>query len=142
MGVGAEWRTYHANKTSEQCSGPCEHSYLIKSSVRNKLSLLGKAGYLVNDKTLVYVNGGWANTQMKRRYMNIDGGDSESHQSWQGGWTAGFGAEYAFHENLTANIEYRYTNVKDKTLYLDLWSRPEKQSVNQNELTVGITYYF
>jgi outer membrane immunogenic protein len=142
LGVGAEWRAYHANKSSEQCSGPCEQSYLMRSSIKNKVSFLAKAGYLVNDKTLLFVNGGWANTQMKRRYTNIDGGDSESHKSWQGGWTVGFGGEYAFHENLTGKIEYRYTNIKDKTMYPDLWSRFEKQDANQSELTAGITYYF
>jgi outer membrane immunogenic protein len=144
LGLGAEFKTYNANNTSEQCDGPCEN-YYIKSSLRNKFSLLAKAGYLVNDKTLLYLNGGWANAQFKRNYFDDDDGgigSGDSFKSWQDGWTLGLGSEYHFYNNLTAKIEYRYTDLGSKTTYSPYFDYNEKQNAHQNEVTAGVAYHF
>ena len=128
----------------EQCDGPCE-TYYIKSSLKNKFSLLAKAGYLVNDKSLLYVNGGWANAQFKRNYFDDDDGgigSGDSLKSWQDGWTLGLGSEYHFYNNLTAKIEYRYTDLGSKTTYSPYYDYYEKQNVRQNEVTAGVAYHF
>ena len=38
------------------------------SSVDQKVSLLAKLGYLINNKTLLFVTGGYSTTEMMRNY--------------------------------------------------------------------------
>jgi outer membrane immunogenic protein len=117
------------------------------SSFENKFSFLGKIGYLVNDKTLAYVKGGWANAQIKRDYTNyLYAAVIESHKSWQDGWTLGVGSEYNFFQNLTAKLEYRYTDLGSKSIYASNMvtdsSFTQTQNTRQNELNVGVAYHF
>jgi outer membrane immunogenic protein len=137
LGLGAEFKTYNAKDTVSW--GGCIYC-TIKSSVENKFSLLAKAGYLINDKTMFYVNGGWANAQIKRDFK--DDYPTPPYKNWQDGWTLGAGGEYSIYQNLTAKIEYCYTDLGDKQISRPTASVYEKQSVYQNELTAGIAYHF
>ena len=114
---------------------------VINSSLEKKFSFLGKIGYLVNDKTLAYIIGGWSNAQIKRDYTNYVS-VVESHKSWQDGWTLGIGSEYNFYQNLTAKLEYRYTDLESKSIYASNYSSTQTQNTRQNELNVGVAYHF
>jgi len=60
------------------------------------------------------------------------------------GWTAGAGAEYAFTDNLSARLEYRYTDLGEKTRYIP----PPVVAISNNnhytasQVMLGVTYHF
>ena len=144
VGIEAEFKSYDANKEGNVTD---IYGYVIQkinSSLEKKFSFLGKIGYLVNDKTLAYVKGGWANAQIKRDYTNENDPTAvvESHKSWQDGWTLGIGSEYNFYQNLTAKLEYRYTDLESKSIYASNYSSTQTQNTRQNELNVGVAYHF
>ena len=144
VGIEAEFKSYDANKEGNVTD---IYGYVIQkinSSLEKKFSFLGKIGYLVNDKTLAYVKGGWANAQIKRDYYTDDTLPAvvESHKSWQDGWTLGIGSEYNFYQNLTAKLEYRYTDLESKSIYASNYSSTQTQNTRQNELNVGVAYHF
>lgn len=146
VGIGAEFKTYNADDTAQQFNATdlTDLCCSIKSSIKNKFSVLAKAGYLLNNKALLYVNGGWANAQIKRSYSDTDFEYVDSYKNWQGGWTLGLGGEFNFFQNMTAKIEYRYTDLGNKTVpnvFNGNWGR-ELHDFHQDELTAGITYRF
>ena len=144
VGIEAEFKSYDANKEGNVTDIIGTVTQKINSSLEKKFSFLGKIGYLVNDKTLAYVKGGWANAQIKRDYTNENDPTAvvESHKSWQDGWTLGIGSEYNFYQNLTAKLEYRYTDLESKSIYASNYSSTQTQNTRQNELNVGVAYHF
>lgn len=80
-------------------------------SVEQRLngSLRGRAGIAL-DRFLVYGTGGLAATGLE--LSNAAGSDDDV--LW--GWTAGAGVESLLTDNITARIEYRYTDYGEATL--------------------------
>jgi outer membrane immunogenic protein len=74
-------------------------------------SLRGRLGYSL-DRFLVYGTGGVAGTQLE--LSSAAGSDEET--LW--GWTAGAGIEGMVLDNVTARIEYRYTDYEDENFNL------------------------
>jgi outer membrane immunogenic protein len=74
-------------------------------------SLRGRAGIAL-DRFLLYGTGGAALTDLELS----GGGVSDDDLLW--GWTAGAGVEGMVTDNITARIEYRYTDYQDKTFTL------------------------
>lgn len=75
---------------------------------RYSFDLTARAGYLVSDKALVYVRGGYANNRVR---TSLDTGtgilrDSENLD----GWLVGGGVEYAITDKISARAEYRYSD--------------------------------
>lgn len=67
-------------------------------------SVRGRIGLPMNS-TLLYMTGGLA-------YGEADiNSPSVSYTDWRTGWTLGGGIEQAFSPNMTARIEYRYTDL-------------------------------
>ena len=142
VGLGLELKAYDIDNKAMLCSHfECNGNYFIKSSIEDKISILAKAGYFVDDHTLLYVNGGWADARTTRENI-ATGLGTESYKIWQQGWSLGFGGEYNFYQNLTAKLEYRYTLYLDEKVDTNLFLAHEKQTLNQNEVTAGITYHF
>jgi outer membrane immunogenic protein len=71
-------------------------------------SLRARAGIAL-DRFLLYGTGGVAATRLKAS----DGGDSDNKTLL--GWTAGLGGEALVTQNVTARVEYRYSDYEDKT---------------------------
>jgi outer membrane immunogenic protein len=71
-------------------------------------SMRARAGIAL-DRFLVYGTGGLAATDLELS----NAGGSDSDVLW--GWTAGAGVEGMVTDNLTARIEYRYTDYGDET---------------------------
>jgi len=144
LGIGTEFKSYGIDKQNAYSS---DSRFQLKSSFDNKFSLLAKAGYLLNDKSLIYVNGGWTNAKIKRDFLDEDlPQNSQSHKTWQDGWTVGLGGEYNFYQNLTAKIEYRYSDFGSESIYIPYFSSSsnnnQKQNTYQNEFTLGVAYHF
>lgn len=74
-------------------------------------SLRGRAGIAL-DRFLVYGTGGAALTDLELS----GGGLSDDQTLW--GWTAGAGVEGMLTDNITARVEYRFTDYDDKTFTL------------------------
>ncbi|WP_377288097.1 outer membrane protein [Rhizobium sp. SG2393] len=74
-------------------------------------SIRGRVGYDLNP-VLVYGTAGVALGNQK--ISNASGSDEKTHV----GWTAGAGAEAMVTDNITARVEYRYTDYGSKTYNL------------------------
>lgn len=87
----------------EEPSGSAKHEIDWLASLRLR------AGFAL-DRALIYATGGLAVGGVEFS-ADVDelGDDSESETEW--GWTLGGGLEYAFTDELSARIEYRYTNL-------------------------------
>jgi len=84
-----------------------------------------RAGYLVNDKTLAYVRGGYENTRAR-----IASAAGNSHDTFDG-WSIGGGVERALTDTISARLEYRYS---------DLGS--DNGSFDRHQALVGVAYHF
>jgi outer membrane immunogenic protein len=71
-------------------------------------SLRARAGIAL-DRFLLYGTGGAALTDLELS----SGGVSDEQTLW--GWTAGAGVEGMITDNITARVEYRYTDYQDET---------------------------
>lgn len=74
-------------------------------------SLRLRAGFAM-DRALIYATGGLAVGGVElTAELDQFGSGRESETAW--GWTIGGGLEYAFSDDLSARIEYRYTDLGD-----------------------------
>lgn len=85
-----------------------------------------RAGYLVTEKALVYVRGGYANIRAR-----ISTGNDMVTTGNVDGWLAGGGIEYAMTDHVNARLEYRYIDAGSNG------STFERQQV-----LVGVSYRF
>lgn len=83
----------------------------IKMDPKRSIDLTARAGYLANDKTLVYVRGGYTNARLKTTVT--DGASRASDSKNHDGWLVGGGVEYAVMKNVSARLEYRYSDFSD-----------------------------
>lgn len=97
-------------------------------------SVRGRLGYAI-DRTLIYATGGIAFTNLgvdrAIAPVRVDLGYT--------GWTAGIGVEHAFTKNLTARIEYRYTDFGSATLPAPFVGTV---GLTKSQALVGISYKF
>lgn len=86
-----------------------------------------RAGYLLNDRSLFYVRGGYDNMRARTTVILPNGGvltGKDSHD----GWMVGGGYEHALGDNLSTRVEYRYS---------DLGS-----GFDRHQLLAGVAYRF
>ena len=143
LGFIGEYKAYDAQDSDVDLKDGVPDDVTTVSSVDQKVSLLAKLGYLIDSKTLVFITGGYATAEMSRHYDEVTPNRSEKHKDWQNGWSIGFGSAYNFHENLSANLQYRYTDLRTNDINIAMWNNaPQPQKVSQDEVTFGITYHF
>lgn len=105
-------------------------------------SLRARLGYAAGN-TLFYVTGGFAIAQFNHQY--IAPVSFQSVNSTRFGATVGAGLEYAFTQNWTARLEYRYTDYFTRTNNLDLFLRPPGGSrvrISDHAVRLGVSYLF
>ncbi|MBO9574477.1 MAG: porin family protein [Sphingobium sp.] len=70
--------------------------------------LSARAGYVVGEKNLVYVRGGYANTRadVTRTVASVTTSDKQTFD----GWFAGGGVERKLLSNVSARVEYRFND--------------------------------
>ena len=140
LGLEGLFKIYNANGHSfDSIQGVPHPDVPFTTDIDKKISLLAKLGYLLNDKTLAYIEGGWSDANLNRSYCQ---GTCETHKNWQDGFTLGLGGEYNFYGNLTAKVDYQFTRLTDKSNFITQWNDSYKHNVNQNELTFGMAYHF
>ncbi len=96
---------------------------------RYSFDLSARAGYLVTDKALVYVRGGYANTRVRTTLDGLTGPVTASDNL--DGWQAGGGLEYAISDRITARAEYRYSDLGSNGGQYD-----------RHQTLVGVSYNF
>ncbi len=93
-------------------------------------SVRGRLGVAM-DRTLFYVTGGWAFGDVEITKATGAGATPfATYGDTRNGWTAGAGIEHAFTNNLTARVEYRYTDLGS-----DNFSSTTANSIDENDIT-------
>jgi outer membrane immunogenic protein len=81
----------------------------VEQEINWLASLRLRLGFAM-DRALFYATGGLAVGEVDMK-VTADGRDDDTDTPW--GWTIGGGLEYAFTDDLSARIEYRYTDLGD-----------------------------
>ncbi len=97
-------------------------------------SLRGRVGYDLGT-FLPYVTAGVAGTQV--RYSN----DTDSAKKFRVGWTAGAGVETILAPNVTARVEYRYSDFGKKNVTLGDTSLGSTK-LQSHDVRLGVAYKF
>lgn len=91
--------------------------------------LTARAGYLVTPETLVYARGGYSNARATTTVMDTDLTSLTSGNL--DGWLAGAGIERKLMDNVSARLEYRYSDLSEGDGEYD-----------RNRVLAGLTYRF
>lgn len=112
----------------------------IKTKIDVQGSLRARLGYAMGP-TLLYATGGLAVAHFRTSYD--EGPTTDSSSNTKAGWTLGAGVEYAFTQNWTTRVEYRYTDFGKFT------DNPATDSsflypthVKTHAVRVGVSYKF
>lgn len=90
---------------------------------------------------LPYVTAGLAFGHLNHT-ISIEGDPEEEGSGTLVGWTAGAGVEFAVVENVTLNLEYRYTDLGEKTIDMGLGANDPSFAVDSHTLTAGVNFRF
>ncbi len=107
-------------------------------------SIRGRLGFAV-DRALFYATGGAAFGDLRNTYVNGLTGATDQFSHTRVGYTVGGGVEYAFTNNLSVRVEYRYT---DYGSYSDNLANSSLGGVNvrhhdtDNRVQAGFSYKF
>jgi outer membrane immunogenic protein len=108
-------------------------------------SVDGRLGFAM-DRTLFYVIGGGAWTQNTASLTDNWSGYGISRSATRGGYDIGGGIEYAFTNNWTGRIEYRYYNFGTaNNTYADVLLPSDtyyRTTLTNNVIRVGLAYKF
>jgi outer membrane immunogenic protein len=96
---------------------------------KRSIDLTARAGYLVTDDTLIYARGGYTNARF-RTSIN-EGSTHRSASEDRDGWLVGGGVEHAINPNVTARLEYRYSDLSDGGGKFD-----------RHQVLIGVAYRF
>ncbi|AZV18414.1 outer membrane protein [Mesorhizobium sp. M7A.F.Ce.TU.012.03.2.1] len=112
----------------------------IKTKIDVQGSLRARLGYAVGP-ALLYGTGGLAVAHFDTKYD--DGTTTDSSSNTKAGWTVGAGIEYAFAQNWTTRVEYRYSDFgtfSDNPATDSSWLYPT--DVTTQTVRFGVSYKF
>jgi outer membrane immunogenic protein len=93
------------------------------------------------DRLLVYGTGGWAFGGVSGGFRNGGILFDDNNDDTLTGWTLGAGVEYAFTNNLTTRLEYRYTNFdRDDDIFNNV--SIGGKDFDFHTIRAGLTYKF
>ncbi|MDP3907562.1 outer membrane protein [Novosphingobium sp.] len=114
--------------TSDTVSGGPAHA-VATIDPKWSLDLTARAGYLVTPKTLMYARGGYTNARLDTSLTTPAGMTSASEN--RDGWLVGAGVERSIMPNVSARLEYRYSDLSEGDATFD-----------RHQVLTGITYRF
>jgi len=108
----------------------------------------GRGGVVVDD-VFIYATGGFAVARFKTLWQDFNNGftpnDTFEQSQTRWGWTAGFGAEWAFARNWTFKSEVLYANFTDRTYTHNFPSFGNASFTDSDQIWVsriGVNYRF
>ncbi len=110
----------------------------IQGSIRGRLGI-------AFDRVLFYATGGAAFGGLQNNYVNLATGATDSLSRTRVGYTVGGGVDYAFTNNLSVRVEYRFTDFGSFTNVLAASSGgglAVRQRETDNRVQAGISYKF
>lgn len=93
------------------------------------------------DRFLPYIAGGLAYADYEHN-VSVAGVGSSSYSDTYVGWTIGAGLEYAFTDNLTSRIEYRYTDFGEEDYSSTTNVGAHSVDLTSHEVMIGLAYKF
>ncbi len=115
--------------------------YSLETYSNIRASIRGRLGYATGH-WLLYTTAGaaWANFSTTHNF--VFPGNSDVSNFTPVGWTVGAGVEYAFMGNLSARVEYRYTDYGTSTVYSQAPGLTYSDRATEHSLRGGISYRF
>jgi outer membrane immunogenic protein len=105
-------------------------------------SLRGRAGITMG-RTLFYLTGGLAYGDVSvERTSGAVATALMADSAWKTGWTLGGGIEHAFTPNMTARIEYRYTDLGNVSFTSFAGGASESTDVTHGAVRAGLSFKF
>jgi outer membrane immunogenic protein len=104
-------------------------------------SLRGRIGYAAWDRTLLYVTGGAAWTNIKGTASLVGLGSFSNDTTITGG-TVGVGLEYAFTNNISLGLEGRWSFYGDRTFNAPVLGVSDKVSLDTAEVMGKLNFRF
>lgn len=95
----------------------------------HSFDLSARAGYVVGERNLLYVRGGYENS--RARVSTTLANVTVSNQQTFDGWFVGGGAERKLFDNVSARLEYRYSDLGT-----------ENRKYDRHQVLAGISYRF
>jgi outer membrane immunogenic protein len=99
-----------------------------------------RAGFLLNDRALLYAVGGYSWQNLEAGFDIGGGGDSEDEDL--DGWTIGAGIEAMLTDSLSVKGEYRYTMFDEFGYDLDGGGDDIELDPSQHTVRLGVNYKF
>jgi outer membrane immunogenic protein len=102
------------------------------------IELAARAGALISKSTLIYARGGWSNARFT---VPVELGNFSSTRN---GWVAGVGIEQALSQNISARVEYDYSQYSRLRGTLDLGEGTAPYSIrpSRNAIKAGVSFHF
>lgn len=88
-----------------------------------------RAGYVVGEKNLVYVRGGYANE--RARFTQLAGATTLSENRTNDGWFVGGGVERKLTDTVSTRLEYRYADLGN-----------DGRKYQRHQVLAGVAYHF
>jgi outer membrane immunogenic protein len=131
-----------------QANGAVYTGYNFSTELPWQGSVRGRLGYAFGN-ALLYATGGVAFADIRTTYTTFGGSTpgSESFDQTRAGLTVGAGLEYALSANLSARVEYRFSDFGTLTNPITsggaFWNHyMDSHSVQENAVLFGISYKF
>lgn len=105
-----------------------------QGSIRGRLGFDGGA-------FLPYLTAGVAFGHLNHT-ISLEGNPATEGDGTLIGWTVGAGVEVAVQENVSLNLEYRYTDLGEKTIDMGLGVNDPSFAVTSHTLTAGVNFRF
>ena len=90
-----------------------------------------RAGYVLGERNLLYVRGGYANTRA-RLTRDVDGVSVSDRDNYDG-WFVGGGVERKLLDNVSTRVEYRYSDFGDNI---------DTGKYERHQVLAGVAYRF
>lgn len=142
LGVEAGYDVRDNNdQVFQKNNGVTDPAFRKTTSLDASASVLARIGYAFSPRSAVYALAGVSAAKVKRKYEAL-GVDSESHSNWANGWTVGVGGEHLLSRNLSANLEYRFSDFGKDKVNVQNWSEYYNERLKDQSLRIGISYKF
>ena len=142
----SDWTAQRVNGWSS-ASEPC--NVCMKTTFNHSTSLLGKVGYLLDEKNSINIAGGWTDVNLTRG-VKFDDGERVGIPNFMINVidklhsvpTYGIGYERIYDDKFSFVVDYRYLKSPTRKSSFDYLELQEFYSYRQETITAGINYRF